>query len=399
MRYQEKSLMKQANFRFLFILFFLSITLCQQNKCDNHPAFGKITNILKNIIGNNNKQAIDALDRFAKDFKNSSPVKVDDDVLGVCSQFQGQESCCNKKKMTDFLDKMALFKVEQIQKQNNIAVKLFNALFHQIIKCDCQMKPNIQKPEQIDNLKQNINLKQLQTLINNLSKCNTQFQTTATQFLRGALCSVCSGVDNISNYFDNTKSLLINQESATKYQSQIDSSIDCFSNLVTLKGKNENPGLVSIIEEIFDYYFQDKTCYNKVVQKILSVFQNNGVSTTKPGTKEKVCCPQIVYKIQNECDQVIQGDSEIDSLLNKRLLRSNPNSKQNLNRILQQNFIQNTDASIVAVGGVNILVTSQLDQQIKGTGNITDITTDYDSNSNKIYQFSLILMILLQILF
>ncbi|KAL4488371.1 hypothetical protein ABPG72_019221 [Tetrahymena utriculariae] len=399
MRYQKISQKKQVTFRLIFIMLFLSISIQQQNNCENHPAINKMINILKTIVGNNNKQAIDAIDRFNKDFKNSKPTKSDQNALGICSQFEGQESCCNKKKMSDFLDKMALFKAQQIQKQSNIAVKLFKVVVQQIQKCDCQMKPDIQKPEQIDNLKQNINLKQLQILINNLSKCNKQFQTTATQFLRGALCSACSGIDNISNYFDNTRSLLINQESATKYQSQIDSSIECFSNLVTIKGNNENPGIASMIEEIFSYYFLDKTCYQKIVQKILAAFQNHGVSPTKPGTNEKVCCSQIVYKIQDQCDQIIQGDNKIDQLLNQRLLRSDSILKDNLNRISQKNINQITDASILTVGGVNILISSQLDQQINGNENIIDVSPDYDTNSNKIYQFSIILILILQTLF
>lgn len=57
----------------------------------------------------------------------------------------------------------------------------------------------------------------LQALLTNLKTCKINFAKAVTQFTRGALCSICAGVDKLSNYFDNNGNLLVSQSSSDAY--------------------------------------------------------------------------------------------------------------------------------------------------------------------------------------
>ncbi|KAL4512126.1 hypothetical protein ABPG72_005128 [Tetrahymena utriculariae] len=337
------------------------------DKCQNHQAYLKVKAFLQGIANDNSKNATDAVNNFTSYFENKNPSSsASSDDLGVCSQsgsYTGHQSCCDAK-ITQFLEKAALFKVKPLQNQNNIVMKFLNALVKIINKSACSAKAGATKPSTANDLINNNSLTNLQALIKNHKTCKVQFATAIVQFTRGAACTVCAGVDQLSSLFDASGNLIISQSSADKFQTAVTAALQCFQNVVSWTGVGGNPGLSDVVNEVLAAYF-DNTCAtaNNIINKIQTIFANKG------GVKSAgVCSSTTVFQKQPNCEGAQQGDPTIDSQVSSaRVLRQM--GFENI-RVLQT-----TDSTTSSASGVSIIVTSPTDSSIDPDGNV-DTTTN-----------------------
>ena len=65
---------------------------------------------------------------------------------------------------------------------------------------------------------------------------------------RGALCSICSGVGNVGNYFYNSN-VNISQSSYSSFITIADNAINCMAGITNNQGHMDN-----VINEVLSYY-------------------------------------------------------------------------------------------------------------------------------------------------
>ncbi|KAL4475064.1 hypothetical protein ABPG74_001760 [Tetrahymena malaccensis] len=364
----------------------LTATLAS-DQCKGHQAYTKVKALLQTLGSDHSSSASAAINKFASYFEGKSPSSNATSAdLGVCSgsgQYQGHQSCCDAK-ITQFLDKAALFKVKPLQQQNNIVQKLLNAFVKLMNKSTCNAKAGVTKPSTADDLKNNTALTNLQTMLKNHNTCKVQFATAIVQFTRGAACTVCAGIDQLSSFFDASGNLIISQASSDSFQTATTNALQCFQNLVANPGVGGNPGLLDIANEILAAYV-DSTCQSNIVTKIQTIFGSNG------GVKKSgVCSSSTVFSKQSSCEQAQQGDSTIDNTVSSsRFLESM--GFENI-RVLQT-----VDSTTSASGGVNILVSSPTDSSIDPNGNVDTSTATVGSqilNSFLVSSLAVLLLVL-----
>ncbi|EAR86577.1 hypothetical protein TTHERM_00029980 (macronuclear) [Tetrahymena thermophila SB210] len=352
----------------VIILLSLCLTaVLAAGKCQSHQAYLKAKAFLQDIANGNSQAATDAVNKFASYYENKNPSSsASSDDLGVCSQsgqYQGHQSCCDAK-ITKFIEKVVLFKVKPLQTQNNIVMKFLNALVKIINKPACSVKSGATKPSSTSDLINNSALTNLQALIKGHKTCKVQFATTIVQFTRGAVCTVCAGVDQLSSLFDSSGNLIISQSSADQFQTAITASLQCFKDAVSWTSVGSNPGLQAVVNEVFAAYL-DNSCssISNYVTKIQTIFASNGGVKTSG-----VCSSTTVFQKQPNCEGAQQGDSTIDSQVS---------SARFLEQMGFENIrvLQSADSTTSSSGGVNILVTSTTDSSIDPDGNV-DTTTD-----------------------
>ncbi|KAL4512125.1 hypothetical protein ABPG72_005127 [Tetrahymena utriculariae] len=324
------------------------------------------------MAAGNSQQAEDAANKFASYFEDKKPSSgATADDLGVCSQsgsYTGKQSCCDAK-ITKFLEKAVLQKVKPLQTQNGIINKLLNILAKLINKTTCPALQGVTKPATGKDFLSNTNLAKLQALLTQGKNCKIQFAKTQVQFARGAVCTVCAGVDQLSSLFDSSGKLIISQSSSDAYQTATTQSLQCFIDLITW-GTAGSGGIFDVVSEIITTYVGDKCADKaKILSKAQNILQNHGIKTNS-------CKSTTVYSKQPNCDGAQQGDSTLESQADSSLGR----------RFLEQmefeniRVLQTADSTTSSSGGVNILVTSTTDSTIDADGNV-DATTDTPGSS------------------
>ncbi|KAL4462552.1 hypothetical protein ABPG74_000382 [Tetrahymena malaccensis] len=334
--------------------------------CNYHAAFYKTRIILTRILYTdaNGKKLNDALQ---KQFLNSKPSEKSEEDLGVCSQYAGQNSCCDIN-MAKLIDQAALLKVKPLQQAKSAFQKLIHTYIKQIQK-NCPSS-EISSPDlTAEVILSNADLKILQQNKETQAVCKVNFAKAISSYTRGTLCSICIGVENLKDYFDDSNKLKISQESVDKFQKETEDNINCHKQIF------DQANIEKIIQELNSVYIKNSNkCGDTVVKNIQSIFAHHRVSNND-GKDGKLCKGTLVYGDNSACERVLQGDSSLDNKSDRFLNFED----EYLNRILQQ-----INDAVVDKDGTNIYTISKTDDQIDESGNqIVPNFEGIDANSQK----------------
>ncbi|KAL4468493.1 hypothetical protein ABPG74_004996 [Tetrahymena malaccensis] len=347
--------MRSNSINILFILFtasVMSITAATSNvTCSSHPTFAKAKNILTyNLVSDSKgKQKNDALQ---KQFINAKPANRTIQEMGVCQQYANQNSCCDNN-MVKLIDQAALLKVKPIQQAKTAFQKLISVYITQVNKnCTSTVLPS--PPLSFEAIYNNSTLKSLQANKTAQGNCKINFAKAISSFTRGALCSICAGVENVNDYFNAQGQFKISQSSVNTFIQQTDQAISCFSSFLTVAN------IEIIVKELNAAYIKDNNiCGSNVLTNIKNIFTNSKISNND-GKGDKICKGTTVFGDNSACESILQGDANLE-YKNDRLLRFDTQDK---NRLLFS-----VADSVIDPNGVNILITSNTDNQIDEDGN------------------------------
>ncbi|EAR89251.1 hypothetical protein TTHERM_00370660 (macronuclear) [Tetrahymena thermophila SB210] len=321
--------------------------------CKSHPVFAKAKNLL-NVIFTQDKRAKHVNKVLQKRFKENSPKSLSNDDLGSCSAFSGQKTCCDKN-MVKLIDQAALLKVKPILQTKSAFSKFINVYIAQLNKsCSPTVIPSpplIPKAIYADKT-----LKVLSAYKQAQGNCKIKFAQALSAFTRGSLCSICMGVDKLSDYINSQGQLKITQQSVNIFQQAADEAITCFANIFAPSN------LDSILNELNAAYIKNNdSCAANVSKNVKSIFSNPKISNDD-GQGGKICKGTSMFSDNSQCEQSLLGDSALE-YTNPRIL----NFKKQVLRLLAVN----PDA-VVDQNGVNVFVSSPRDQVIDESGrNIT----------------------------
>ncbi|KAL4468495.1 hypothetical protein ABPG74_004998 [Tetrahymena malaccensis] len=340
----------------------ISITLAANTTatCSSHTAFAKAKNVLSNVLqlDSKGKSKNDALQ---KQFQNAKPANRTAADLGVCSQYANQNSCCDKN-MVKLIDQAALLKVKPIQQAKSAFQKLISVYVTQVNK-NCSNTVLPATPLTADAIFANVSLKNLQANKTAQATCKINFAKAISSFTRGALCSICAGVEKINDYFNAQGQLKISQSSVNIFQQSTDQAISCFSSFLTPSN------IELIVKELNAAYIKNNDrCGTNVLDNIKTIFANPKISNDD-GKGGKICKGTTVFGDNSACENLLQGDASLEKKL--RLLRA---EDEEINRLLQAS----SDA-VIDPNGVSVYTTSNSDNQIDETGN--GITPNFDQIS------------------
>ncbi|KAL4480546.1 hypothetical protein ABPG72_022301 [Tetrahymena utriculariae] len=222
--------------------------------------------------------------------------------------------------------------------------KLLNNIVNQINNFPCSFQDSKTKPQTLDDLAQNKSLPLFQDLIKKSQNCQAKYATQIIKRIRGTLCTVCIGVDQISEFFDINSKLYITQASVIEFQDAVNNSISCFSDLVSWnKSDNQDGFSFKIVKEIVSYYI-DSTCQNR----IQGYFQN--LVKSKLSNSSNFCTLEQIFSTQNGC-------------LNSQYLIFQ--DKQSPSRIrLLQNSSQQNDFTVSEKNGSNVFISSKNNSKV-----------------------------------
>ncbi|KAL4462553.1 hypothetical protein ABPG74_000383 [Tetrahymena malaccensis] len=331
--------------------------------CSSHTAFNKAKIILTNALNSDNKgrQKNEALQ---KNFQKAKPSKRSAADLGVCSQYAGQNSCCNIN-MAKLIDQASLLKVKPIQQAKSAFQKFTNIYIAQLNK-NCPASAIPSPTITADNILSNKNLKVFQTNKASQATCKVNFAKAISSFTRGVLCSICAGVDKLSEYFNAQGQLKISQDSVNTFQKATDDAINCHAQLFS------QTSIEQMVTELNSAYIKNgDKCGDAVVSKVKSIFLNHKV-TNDDGKGGKICKGVTVFGDNSACESILQGDPALEQKSGRFLNFED----ESLNRLLQA-----TPDAVVDQNGVNIYTTSSTDNQIDESGNA--ITPNFEGiNTN-----------------
>ncbi|EAR90647.1 hypothetical protein TTHERM_00123970 (macronuclear) [Tetrahymena thermophila SB210] len=339
----------------LFILFAvsaISITVAANNDtCSSHLAFAKARSILTYVL-NSDSQGKQKNDVLQKQFQNANPTNKTKEELGVCFQYANQNTCCDQN-IVKLIDQAALLKVKPLQQSKSAFQKLISVYIAQVNKnCTSNVLPS--SPLNFDDIFKNSTLKILQSNRTAQANCKINFAKAISSFTRGALCSICAGVEKVNDYFNDQGQLKISQSSVNIFQQQTDQAISCFSSFLTASN------IEIIVKELNAAYIKNNNiCGQNVLTNIKAIFANSKV-LNNDGKGGKICKGTTVFGDNSACEKVLQGDSNLE-YNNLRFLRFDD---QDMNRLLQS-----VEDSVVDPNGVNIYITSNNDNQIDENGN------------------------------
>ncbi|KAL4446659.1 hypothetical protein ABPG74_005597 [Tetrahymena malaccensis] len=322
--------------------------------CKTHPVFDKAKNLL-NVIFTQDKRAKHINKVLQKRFQERSPKSISDNDLGFCSGFSGQKTCCDKE-LVKLIDQAALLKVKPILQTKSAFSKLINVYVSQLNRnCSATVIPSPPiVPKAIHTDKSLKILSQFKLAQGN---CKINFAKALSAFTRGSLCSVCMGVDKLSNYINAQGQLKITQQSVNIFQQAADNAIKCFADIFTPSN------LDSILNELNAAYIKNNdSCAASVAKNVKSIFSNPKI-TNDDGQGGKICKGTSLFSDNSLCEQSLLGDSSLE-FTNPRFLSF---ENESLDRLL----VEKLDA-IIDPSGVNIFVSSPKDQIIDESGkNIT----------------------------
>ncbi|EAS02147.2 transmembrane protein, putative (macronuclear) [Tetrahymena thermophila SB210] len=251
-------------------------TATQNLKCENHPAIERIKRMIKSSNINNSQLGLQ-VDQIFQTYKQAKPKSKQKSDLGVCKIYAGQNSCCNKQ-MADLIDQAAILKIKPIQQQYDIFDK-FTQLYYNLMNKECN-KTNILDvlPDQI---LENQMLRNFYKLRINKKLCKVSFGKALAALNRGMMCSICTGSDKLSDFFQNGK-IKLSPESVLAYERETTNSIKCMSNIFTVEK------LQIILDELNNFYIKNNDqCIIKINSKIKSTFSKNLITPLdKEGNKK-----------------------------------------------------------------------------------------------------------------
>ncbi|EAR90646.1 hypothetical protein TTHERM_00123960 (macronuclear) [Tetrahymena thermophila SB210] len=335
----------------LLVASFVSVALAaNKTTCNSHPAFAKAKNILTYSLQSDSKGK-SKNEALQKQFQNAKPTNRTAADLGVCSQYVNQNSCCDKN-MVKLIDQAALLKVKPIQEAKSAFQKLISVYIAQVYK-NCS---NTVLPSTIitfDAIFNNSTLKILQANKTAQATCKINFAKAISSFTRGAMCSICAGVENINDYFNAQGQLKISQSSVNSFLQSTDQSISCVASFFTPSN------IELIVKELNAAYIKNNDkCGANVIANVKTIFANPKI-TNDDGKGGKICKGTTVFGDNSACENVLQGDPNLDQK-NARFLGFDD---QSMNRLLQS-----IADAVVDPSGVSVYTTSNTDNYIDENG-------------------------------
>ncbi|EAR90644.1 hypothetical protein TTHERM_00123940 (macronuclear) [Tetrahymena thermophila SB210] len=351
----------------LLATYMISITLAANNAptCSSHLAFSKAKNVLSNVLQSDSKGK-SKNEALQKQFQNAKPANRTAADLGVCSQYANQNSCCDKN-MVKLIDTAALLKVKPILQSKSAFQKLVSVYVTQVTKnCSNTVLPST--PLTFDAIFANTTLKVLQANKTAQATCRINFAKAISSFTRGALCSICAGVEKINDYFNAQGQLKISQSSVNTFIQSTDQAISCTASFFTPSN------IELIVKELNAAYIKNNDkCGANVLDNIKTIFANPKISNDD-GKGGKICKGTTIFGDNSACENILQGDASLEKKL--RLLRA---EEEESNRLLQAS----SDA-VIDPNGVSVYTTSNSDNQIDETGNGIAPNFDQISTNNSI---------------
>ncbi|EAR90645.1 hypothetical protein TTHERM_00123950 (macronuclear) [Tetrahymena thermophila SB210] len=351
----------------LLATYMISITLAASNAptCSSHLAFSKAKNVLSNVLQSDSKGK-SKNEALQKQFQNAKPANRTAADLGVCSQYANQNSCCDKN-MVKLIDTAALLKVKPILQSKSAFQKLVSVYVTQVNKnCSNTVLPST--PLTFDAIFANATLKVLQANKTAQATCRINFAKAISSFTRGALCSICAGVEKINDYFNAQGQLKISQSSVNTFIQSTDQAISCTASFFTPSN------IELIVKELNAAYIKNNDkCGANVLDNIKTIFANPKISNDD-GKGGKICKGTTIFGDNSACENILQGDASLEKKL--RLLRA---EEEEINRLLQAS----SDA-VIDPNGVSVYTTSNSDNQIDETGNGIAPNFDQISTNNSI---------------
>ncbi|EAR94908.2 transmembrane protein, putative (macronuclear) [Tetrahymena thermophila SB210] len=353
-RFQKLEIVMKIKLVLLALCIYLSAVLVKSKKlkpsCSYHATFYKTRIILTKILYHElykDTQAKQLNDALQKQFLNSKPSIKSEDDLGVCSEYAGENSCCNIN-MVKLIDQAAFLKVKPLQQAKSAFQKFIN-----IYKA--QINENCHKNINDENILSNENLKILQENKQKQADCKVNFAKSISSFTRGVLCTMCAGVDQLEDYFNNNKQLKISPTSSQTFEKNTQEAIQCHEQIFN------QANIELMVKELNSFYIQtDHTCGDVVVKNIKSIFKNHKIHS-EDSEHRKTCRSDHVYGDNSHCENILQGNKDLESKTQRFLTFED--EYLNINRLLQET----TDA-VIDSNGVNIYKPSDTDQNIDESG-------------------------------
>ncbi|EAR88783.1 transmembrane protein, putative (macronuclear) [Tetrahymena thermophila SB210] len=352
--------------------------------CGTHPLLNKVQSSVNSLVATDTSgKAKTKSDALFKSFTNAKPSSKSAADLGVCSAYAGQNSCCDKN-IVKLIDQAALQKAKPIQTKSTVFQKFTNIYAAQANKLCSKYITN--GPVTADAILKNAALTSFQALKTSQATCKINFAKALTSFTRGALCTVCSGVDKVNDYVNAQGQLKVTQDSVNQFVSATDTAATCFANIFT------GDAFKATINELNGKYISDATCASSVLTKIQTVFTNKIIQNSD-GNGGKLCKGTTVFGNNAACESLLQGDANLESN-NSRLLRSEDDE---MFRLLDASAAPD---AVVDPQGVSVYTTSSTDSSIDENG--SNISTSFDNvstTSSEIIKAALALISLLALAF
>ncbi|EAR87379.1 hypothetical protein TTHERM_00058910 (macronuclear) [Tetrahymena thermophila SB210] len=335
----------------------------QKYNCQTHLGFIKVSSLMKSLTQADVKASV-ATDNIISQFKKAKPQQIRSHKLGVCRQFADQNTCCNSN-IVSFIDQLALYKVQSIQKEKSAFQKLISVYIKQL-NLNCNSKVIIHTTyEQILN---NSNLTSFQETRKNQKECKISFSKAISAYTRGVMCSICVGVEKIGSYFNSEGQMIISSQSQLMYSKATDDAINCFSNILSASN------LDKIINEFNLNYIKDNDqCGILVKKNVLSIFANHSVQNND-GKGNKLCKGTRIFSDNSACENVLLGSRDLET--KERLLRSESNQTERI--------LQTIEDVILKPNGMNIYIPSSIDVTIDEDGKSISVDfSNFSSSTNK----------------
>ncbi|KAL4465929.1 hypothetical protein ABPG74_004166 [Tetrahymena malaccensis] len=348
----------------------------QEYDCSSHLGFVKVSQMMKTLSSGDTNASL-ATKSIISQFKNSKPRQIRSHKLGVCRQYADQNTCCNQNIVT-FIDKLALYKVQQIQKKKSAFQKLVSVYLKQL---NLNCITNVIIPTSYEQIFNNLALTKFQAARKTQKECKIQFSKVITAYTRGVMCTACVGVEKISSYFNNDGQMIVSSQSQLIYSKATDDAINCFSSILSASN------LDLIINEFNSNFIKDNhQCGNLVKKNVLSTFSNHHVKNDD-GQGNIVCKGTRIFSDNSACENILLGADDLET--RDRLLRS---EKNQTDRILQIK-----DDAVLNPNGANIYIPSSIDVTIDEDGQSISVDfsnfISYQNESKKLQ--SIFLMIIL----
>ncbi|KAL4456541.1 hypothetical protein ABPG74_000648 [Tetrahymena malaccensis] len=338
--------------------------------CNAHQAFNKVKLVITNAVQQDAKGKAQN-DALQQKFQNAQPQVRSAQDLGVCANYSGQSTCCDTE-IVKLIDKAALLKIKPIQQQKSAFQKLVSVYTTQLNKI-CSSSVLTIASITADKIFSNNALLTFQSYKQYQANCKINFAKAISSYTRGAMCSICAGVEQISDYFNAQGQLKIHPDSINSFEKATNDAIVCYSNLFT-------PANIDIVLKEFNraYIKNNDSCGATVAQNVKTIFVNHKV-VNDDGNGAKQCKGTFVYGEQTACQNILQGNPQLEQQQQRLLRSSNEEHTEQLVRLLQA-----VPDAVQDPNGIRIFIQSATDNLIDENGDaIVGVFDEQKTNPSK----------------
>ncbi|KAL4449097.1 hypothetical protein ABPG74_021089 [Tetrahymena malaccensis] len=347
-------------FLVLIQLNFISV-FCQslQNlQCISHPALDGLQFIILQQQ-KYNQTLFQQLSQKLTVFKTLSAAKTSDN-LDICSQYAGQQTCCDAE-LVSLLKQLAFSKYTEMQQYHSFYGQIFSNIGFSINQCGAK---NVDQVNDLD--KNDTGIKEVEIFKSQYKQCQIQVIQTTIRFYRGQVCSICAGLDNIQTYFTGNSDAYLDQKSFNSYYDDLISSMQCMENL-----QNQFPAIVDILfdklSDQSEQCNQTKSSYDKMLTDNLNyACQGKGCESS---------CSNLYFLSVDQNQQNCAINAFVPNNIQDQIQQINTNgyynhtlNYQSYSRLLPQ--IQKSNFFLSKNGIQSYLVDSTQDQQVLIEGSV-----------------------------